>query len=315
MAGGAEYCRIDPKSFPLPETLWVLPPLPLSNFFLGLLFSAIISIAAYLRGSLAPSGVLGAIVVGTIVFAAGGRLWAILLIAFFLTSSALSHYKSRVKEPIAEKFQKGYRRDLGQVLANGGAAALCGVVYAFAPQVVFAALIGAIATVTADTWATELGVLSTRQPRLITDGRVVPAGTSGGVTLLGTVAALGGAVFIGLIVAFDPLWYGLENALLGMPFIDLPMFFAILPNRIFTFVPLAAISGLAGSFFDSFLGATVQAIYFCDYDQKETESRVHRCGRATRFVRGWRWLDNDWVNFLASVLGSVIAATGYWVIR
>ncbi len=279
---------------------------------LGLLFSAIISAAAYLRGALSRSGVVGAMLLGTIVFAAGGRTWAILLVAFFVSSSLLSHYKERVKEPLAEKFQKGRRRDLGQVLANGGAGALCALVYAFSPQLIFAAFIGAMATVTADTWATELGVLSARPPRLITNGRIVPVGTSGGVTLLGTVVALAGAIFIGLVVAFDPLWYGMENALLGMPFIDLSTFLAMLPYSVLVFVPLAAISGLAGSLFDSLLGATVQAIYFCDTDQMETESRLHRCGRATRRVRGWRWLDNDWVNFIASVFGSAVALGLFW---
>ncbi len=272
--------------------------MPLSNVLLGLLFSAIISIAAYLRGSLAPSGVLGAIVVGTIVFAAGGRLWAILLIAFFLTSSALSHYKSRVKEPLAEKFQKGHRRDLGQVLANGGWGALIALGYAVSPQpILFFAFVGAMATVTADTWATELGVLSAPPPRLITNGRAVSIGTSGGITLFGTFVAFCGAAFIGIIAAVTRSQLPTPN----------------LSNL--SILLVSAFSGFFGSLFDSFLGATVQAIYFCDLDQKETESRIHRCGRATRFVRGWRWLDNDWVNFLASMLGSVIAATGYWVIR
>ncbi len=271
---------------------------------------------AYLRGSPSLSGVLGATLVGTIIFAAGGLSWAVLLIAFFLTSSALSHYKSRLKEPLAEKFQKGYRRDWGQVLANGGWGALLALAFAISPQPIFLfAFVGAMATVTADTWATELGVLSVRPPRLITNGRAVSVGTSGAITPFGTFIALCGGAFIGLLVSLDGLWRGVENALLGLPFIDVPMYLTTLPPMLFQFVPLATASGLIGSLFDSFLGATLQAIYFCDADQKETESRVHRCGRATRLIRGWRWLDNDWVNFLASVFGSTIAVIGYWMIR
>lgn len=267
----------------------------LSNLLLGLLLSAIISIAAYLRGALAPSGILGAILVGTIIFAAGGLAWAILLIAFFVTSSVLSHYKSRGKEPLAEKFQKGHRRDLGQVLANGGCGALIALAYLISPQpVLFVAFIGAMAAVTADTWATELGVLSVRPPRLITNARVVSVGTSGGVTLFGTLISVCGAVLIGITAA-------ISSYQLPIPKLSIILF--------------SLFSGLLGSLFDSFLGATAQAIYFCDFDQKETESRVHRCGRATRLIRGWRWLDNDGVNFLASVFGSVIAVIGYWVVR
>ena len=249
-----------------------------------------ISIAAYWRGSLSRSGALGAMSLGTIVFAAGGWTWAMLLVAFFISSSLLSHYKERIKEPLAEKFQKGHRRDLGQVLANGGAAGGCALAYAFSPQeIFFIAFLGALATVTADTWATELGVLSARPPQLITTGRVVAVGTSGAISPLGSFIAFCGAAFIGVVgtIASDPVRIPIAVLLIAM------------------------LSGFLGSLLDSLLGATVQAIYYCDYDQKETESRWHRCGRATRWVRGWRWLDNDGVNFIASVAGSLIAVGWY----
>jgi uncharacterized protein (TIGR00297 family) len=284
------------------------------NFLLGLLLSSIISTIAYFRGSLSPGGVVGAIIVGTTIFAVGGLAWAILLVAFFLTSSILSHYKSTVKEPLAEKFQKGHRRDLGQVLANGGWGALLAVGSCISPgPVLFFAFIGAMATVTADTWATELGVLSSQPPRLITNGRTVTAGTSGALTLFGTAMAVCGSAFIGLLASLDSIWSGLTNTTLGLPFMDLPTYLRALPSALTTFVPIAIVSGLAGSLFDSFLGATAQAIYFCDFDLKETEAAVHRCGRSARLIRGWRWLDNDWVNFLSSIFGSAIGMIGYWV--
>jgi uncharacterized membrane protein len=72
-------------------------------------------------------------------------------------------------------------------------------------------------------------------------------------------------------------------------------------------VPVAAISGFLGSACDSLLGATVQAIYMCDQCGVETERTVHRCGQPTRLSRGWRWLNNDWVNFLASAAGALVA--------
>jgi uncharacterized protein (TIGR00297 family) len=264
--------------------------LPLSNFFLGFIFAAIISTVGYFRGSLSASGALGAIGLGTVVFGAGGLAWAILLVAFFVSSSLLSHYKARVKEPLAEKFQKGHRRDLGQVLANGGAAGLCALAYAISPQeIFFVAFIGALATVTADTWATELGVLSASPPRMITTGRVATVGTSGAITLLGTFIAFCGAAFIGIVAATANLQSSLSNL------------------SIVSILLISAFSGLFGSLLDSLLGATVQAIYFCDADQVETESRLHQCGRVTRRVHGWGWLDNDWVNFIASVGGSLLA--------
>jgi uncharacterized protein (TIGR00297 family) len=263
------------------------------NLFFGFALALLVAALAYWRGSLSFSGAVGATIIGTLIFAVGGFAWAILLIAFFITSSALSHYQARAKEPLAEKFQKGHRRDLGQVLANGGWGALLALAYGFAPQpILFVAFVGAMATVNADTWATELGVLSKIAPRLITNGRVVAVGTSGGVTPLGTFVAFCGALLIGIL------------AFLAQVIFDYHLSFVICH----CLIPLA---GLLGSLFDSLLGATVQAIYYCDFDQKETEAAFHRCGRATRLIRGWRWLDNDWVNFLSSIVGSLIAVAAY----
>lgn len=260
------------------------------NLLIGFGLALTIAALAYQRGSLSSSGVIGTIIIGTLIFAIGGLAWAVLLVAFFVSSSALSHYKESAKAPLAEKFQKGHRRDLGQVLANGGWGALLALAYAFLPTpILTVAFAGAMATVNADTWATELGVLSKRPPRLITNGRVVTVGTSGGITLFGTVVAFCGALFIGLLAFLTQFVTGVFSLSFVVCHLLIPF------------------AGWLGSLFDSLLGATVQAIYFCDFDQKETESAIHRCGNRTRLIRGWRWLDNDGVNFLASVVGSLMA--------
>jgi uncharacterized protein (TIGR00297 family) len=273
----------------------------LINLLIGLVIAIIIAALAYQRGALSLSGAFGALITGALIFSIGGLAWAVLLVAFFVTSSALSHYRANLKAPLAEKFQKGHRRDLGQVLANGGAGALIALAYAFSPQpLLFVAYAGAIATVNADTWATELGVLSQTPPRLITNGRIVAVGTSGGITRLGTFVAFCGALVIGILASSMPAFL---NAFFHLTDFSARQFLMI--------TSIATIAGLFGALFDSFLGATVQAIYFCEVDQKETESAIHRCGNRTRLIRGWRWLDNDWVNFLASVVGSLSAAGLY----
>jgi len=267
---------------------------------LGLVLSAAIGFIAHRRGSLSTSGAAGAILIGTVIFGFGGLVRGLLLIAFFVSSSVLSHHRHAQKEGIEEKFAKGGRRDLGQTLANGGVAALLAATIgwtgrdaAFYP-VLAMAFYGALATATADTWATELGVLAKGRPRLITSGRWVPTGTSGGVTLQGTIAALAGATFVGAVglvltqaasIATSGGWLTGE----------------------WVIVPIAAVSGLAGAVIDSVLGATVQTIYLCDVCGSETERTVHKCGRATRRIRGWRWLNNDRVNFLASLAGAALA--------
>jgi uncharacterized membrane protein len=77
---------------------------------------------------------------------------------------------------------------------------------------------------------------------------------------------------------------------------------------------LAVAGGLAGSLFDSLLGATVQGIYFCERCGKETESPIHRCGQTTRLFRGWPWLNNDLVNLLASAVGGLVAVALAWIL-
>src|SRR5262249_41169761 len=141
-------------------------------------------------------------------------------------------------------------------------------------------------------WATEVGVLSARQPRLISTGKPVPPGTSGGVTWLGSGAGALGALCLGLLAA-----------LLSTQ----PMFGGGYHDRHpVMLVGAALLGGLAGSLTDSYLGATVQASYWCPACGKPTESPVHRCGTATQLVRGVPWINNDLVNLLATVVGAIV---------
>jgi uncharacterized membrane protein len=74
-----------------------------------------------------------------------------------------------------------------------------------------------------------------------------------------------------------------------------------------------SLGGFCGALVDSLFGATVQRVYFCDHCHRETEQRVHTCGRNTRLVRGWRWLNNEGVNFLCAMAGGLVAFLG-WVL-
>jgi len=270
------------------------PITPLS-LLLGLGLSLVIAALAYWRGSLSRSGAVGALIVGTLIFGLGGWVWGVALAVFFVSSSALSHFREREKAAVAEKFEKGHRRDIGQVFANGGLAALIAALSAIVPERVapaelwFFLFIGVMATVTADTWATELGTLSKVAPRLITNGRVVEVGTSGGVSLLGTAVSLAGGLLIGLTV-------GLLTAVSGQM-----VWSAALPVAL-----IGALSGTVGSLLDSLMGATVQQIYYCDTCRKETERKIHRCGTTTRPVRGLAWCNNDLVNLLSSLGGGLV---------
>ena len=73
-------------------------------------------------------------------------------------------------------------------------------------------------------------------------------------------------------------------------------------------------AGVLGSLVDSFLGATVQAMFYCGYCDKETEKHpVHICGNSTTFLRGWKWMNNDWVNGICSLAGAVTMLLAYFI--
>lgn len=281
------------------------------RLLLGILLSGLIAFVAWRRASLSTSGALGAVLVGTAIFGFGGLAWGMLLITFFVLSTLLSHYKEGLKERIAaEKFDKGSVRDIGQALANGGAGALIAALayLAYPEPVMLAAFVGAMATVNADTWATEIGVLARSEPRLLTTMQPVEPGTSGGVTGVGTLATAAGGLAIGLsallFLGFDAPLRAVGLQALAYPGAD----------RLIWLLPVSLLGGLAGSLFDSLLGATVQSIYWCPTCQKETEKHLlHTCGTQTQPTRGWRWLNNDLVNFSASMVGALIGA-GVWLL-
>jgi len=229
---------------------------------------------------LSSTGAMASVVVGTIAVAAGWS-WGILLIVHFVAASALSKIgedrKSKSVAAIVEKFGE---RDATQVMANGAvyAAAALGHIANNSP-IWYALGIGALAASAADTWATEIGTLSTRRPVSIVTGLPIPAGTSGGISFLGLLASFFGALFIAA-----------GGALARWP------------------VPFTAIAlgGLAGGLSDSLLGATLQTRRWCDVCAKATERVVHDCGNPTRRTGGIHHLGNDAVNAICSAVGALI---------
>lgn len=266
----------------------------MAQLFYGFLLAVAVAFAAYRAHSLSRSGALAAALTGTIIFGLGGWQWAVLLLTFFISSSLLSRLFSKRKSYLYEKFDKGSQRDAGQVLANGGVAALFAGLHFFLPSAPWPwlAFTASLAAVNADTWATELGVLNPTPPRLITNGQPVEKGTSGGVSLGGTLAALAGA---GLVAAIAQLVRPAAGFLL-----------------IFSLTTLA---GLLGALFDSYLGATLQAIYTCPTCHKETERHpLHTCGTATTLSHGLRWLNNDLVNLGCALAGALLGSAILWII-
>jgi uncharacterized protein (TIGR00297 family) len=144
----------------------------------------------------------------------------------------------------------------------------------------------------ADTWATELGVLNPRNPILLRTFRRVPRGISGAISLVGTLSALAGSALVAGAAA-------LSSSLGWAPKVDLPLWqqFGVIAG-----------AGWLGAWVDSFLGATLQAVYYCARCEKQTERHpVHWCGAQTYRQRGLRWLNNDWVNTACTLSAALFA--------
>jgi uncharacterized membrane protein len=209
------------------------------------------------------------------------------LAAFFISSNLVSRLPLPAGPSVLDA--KTDRRDVWQVYANGGVAALAGGFGLRDGALGIWLVTAALAAAAADTWATSLGGRSRAVPRLPWSGRLVPAGTSGGMTLLGTAGAAGGALIVactGAIVA-------------GMPIL----------------LPVGTLIGFFGMVADSTLGAFLQGRFHCPVCEVASEWRVHRCGARTQPQGGVAWLDNDGVNFLATALAAAGALIAwYWVL-
>jgi uncharacterized protein (TIGR00297 family) len=276
------------------------------NWMIGILGSLAIAMLAYQRRSLSGTGAAAAVVLGTFMYALGSLAWFGTLIAFFISSTLLSKVKHKRKAAAESGYAKSGRRDAGQVLANGGIGLLLCLGNAIWPHSAWwACYIGVMATVNADTWATEIGGLSRRMPRSIVTGKRVEAGTSGGITGLGLVASMLGGLFIGgmawLFARAGASPYGAN-----IPRIEAGVVGEGAAISLMGLLLVGLLGGLIGSLIDSWLGATVQVMYRCEDCGKEVEKRVH-CNVPGVRIRGIDWMTNDAVNMTSSLIGGLVA--------
>ncbi|MHA1977247.1 MAG: DUF92 domain-containing protein [Candidatus Hodarchaeales archaeon] len=261
-----------------------------------------------------PGGIVTGATIAIMMYVISPFLWCALL-AFFLTSSILSKRMTPQKQIVSAEFSKDSTRDAIQVLSNSFPALLFGVAFLFldyfpfimeqeAPSflptspLIYAAFT-TIATHNSDTWMTEIGINSSSKPRLITNlKKVVPEGTSGGVTIRGTGAGLAGSMVIASFYILTLLLYSNIGVI----------------NFLFQSV-LLIILGTTGGLIDSFEGATIQGLYYCDNCLKITEKRIHKCGKRTQFQKGYRLVTNDLVNISSAFISGVLAYIGFSVIE
>lgn len=252
------------------------------RWFAGVLLACGVSVAAERARALDRSGAVAATALGAVIFAAGGLGWTLPLLAFFVPASAVSRIaRERKAQLLGEPELARSARTARQVLANGGLAGLAGLAQVlgwYRPQatVLYA---GVLATASADTWATELGLLSPYPPRSLRTGRPVAPGTSGAVSPLGLLAAFLGA---GLVAATAP--------------VDTPS------RRLSVWL-----AGVTGSLVDSLLGSLLQARFQCPRCGLLSEVPRKHCGCTPVRVAGLPGMTNDTVNALATLSGALFA--------
>ena len=243
-----------------------------------------LALAARALGWLTTGGAVAAAAVGAVIFAGAGVPGATLLALFFVSGSLLTYAGGA-----GSRLDPGERggRTARQVVSNGGWAAAGALALWLGCPAGWPIVVGSLAAAQADTWATEIGMRSRAAPRLITTGRQVAAGASGGITARGTVGGVLGAVAAGGV--------------------------ALLAGAPEQAAAAGLVGGIVGMVGDSLLGATAQAIYYCDSCATETERALHRCGTRAGRVRGLSWLGNNAVNFAATGLGGTVALA-VWVL-
>jgi len=260
--------------------------------------AGLIAFAALRAGSLTRNGALAATLVGSLVMMAG-TAWGLYLVLWFVSASLASRLGVHVKrQRTASVLPPREARDAWQVLANGGVYALLaawtlawtlwqtrhGESANVATLAVMAA--ASLAAAGADTMATEIGTWLGGTPRSLRTGHAVPPGTSGAVSVAGSLALLASA-----------LGYAGLAAGLGL-----------IPGAAW---PLVAMAACIGALADSMLGAWLQSERWCPTCRKSTEQDPHVCGNATTPRRGWTSLDNDAVNLLCTLCGAVLGGIGF----
>lgn len=302
-------------------------------FYSRCILAAVVAFAlsyhGFMKNSLSISGAIAAFFVGFTSFAVSYRC-GIILIVFYYSGSKFTKVREDVKARLEYNYTRGGRRNWIQVLSNSLLATLVAVVFFFVygedqyisfakypvmgqkymslmngwiliPKYNFSAYLWALyvahyAVAAGDTWASELGILSSVQPRLVTSffTRTVPPGTNGGVSVLGTLASGLGGLMIGLTFYFLS-YFAREQDLDSS---QAPM------------IVFATLCGLLGSLFDSILGATLQVTYY-DIERKcivKTKAEIDVVNRDDIVVvTGRNVLSNEAVNFVSILMTMVTA--------
>ena len=271
--------------------------MPLSTL-LGAAFTIAAAIVAERYRALTRRGVITAVVIALALLATSWEAYLLTLL-FFASSSLLTFFGYKEKEKRGACERKG-GRTASQVICSGGVPAALSMLALLEhgwSEPLTIAVASTIAFACADTWAAELGSLSTAIPRLIVNPRKrVPHGVSGGITALGELGAALGALFIALPAAFLK-WLGKEY---GWSWSDVDLTVWELAVAVF-------VLGWLGEVMDSLLGAIIQPKFKCRRCGVIWDHPHHICGSEGDLVSGLSFVKNEHVNLMVELIIAVVA--------
>lgn len=262
----------------------------LFNLAIGFFIAGLLVVISYRVKFLTMSGAAATFFLAGFIFGLGEIKWSVPILTFFILSSLLSKIRKKVNPEIEEYFEKTGTRDHWQVLANGGFGGILVIInYLYPNNLYYYMYIASLAAVCADTWATEIGTFKKAKTYNIINLKPITQGVSGGISVPGMLGSFLGAAVISLS---GILWVNIN---------------------ISDYLVIIIISGIGGSLFDSLLGATLQAQYYCKTCSKVTEKERH-CNQPSSFHKGISWINNDIVNLLAGFAGIFIVFFYYSII-
>lgn len=208
---------------------------PTGTWLLVLLLAlAGLAITAYALRALDLMGAVASFLLGLLIVLLGGLGWLLLMVAFTVLGFMATRVGKKRKEEQGTAEDREGERGAKNVLANGAAAGLAALAVLVVPQPAAAvAFVTAIAAVTADTLASEIGTLAPRARRVLPPFEVLASGRNGGVSWRGQAAASIGALAIAVLAV------GLGMLSAG-------------------WAAVATVGGFLGCQVDSVLGATLE---------------------------------------------------------
>ena len=257
------------------------------DFLIGIFISFMIAGIAYKKQSLNVSGFFSAILFGALIYVFGGLLLWACLIGFFISSSLLTKLHQKKDNEQINVQKKG--RNYVQVISNALVATIFSLLYFLLEKEIYLiAAVVSIATSNADTWASEIGILSKGKTFSILNFKLLKKGSSGAVSVLGLMASIMGAAFIAFIFTV---------------FYSFMFTFDILTILIYMFIII--FGGFLGSIVDSFLGLLIQAKYKGKKTGVLSEVK-HMPNEQTILISGLAFITNDMVNFLSGLASSIV---------